>query len=144
MHWHRALYVTHRKSIVPEELDPFYAHRDMETTLREDVEALLHSPDSTVLIAERDGVPAGYVTGHIEEDERRVLSRKGMVEDWFVDPDFRGTGVGAALMRALEEVFRGRGCQMIESMTWSTNAGARKAHAALGFHEVQVRLRKRL
>ena len=144
LHWHRQLYVTHRERIVPSELEAFYAHHDMEGTLREDVGALLQSPDATVLIAERDGVPVGYVTGHIDEDERRVLARKGVVEDWFVDEEARGEGVGAALMKALEETFRKKGCQVVESMTWSSNDGARRAHAALGFHEVQVRFRKRL
>lgn len=144
LHWHRELYVGHRARIVPPELEAFYAHHDMETTLREDVGALLQSPDATVLIAERDGVPVGYVTGHLEEDERRVLARKGVVEDWFVDEEARGAGIGAALMTALEDSFRKKGCHVIESMTWSSNDGARRAHAALGFHEVQIRFRKRL
>lgn len=144
LHFHRALYVDHRREIVPTELDGFYAYRDMESAMRDDVEALLRTPRATVLLAEHDGVPIGYVTGHVEDDPRRVLSRRGVVEDWYVEPEARGTGTGRALVDALLAVFRDAGCQVVESMTWATNTGAREAHRALGFHEVQVKMRKRL
>lgn len=143
LHWHRLLYVAHRAAIVPPELEIFYAYHDMEATLRDDVAALL-SGEAIVLIAELDGAPVGYATGHLDADERRVLEKKGVVEDWFVEEEARGRGVGAELLGALEDAFRRRGCQVIESMTWSTNQGARRAHAALGYHEVQVRFRKKL
>jgi GNAT superfamily N-acetyltransferase len=143
--FHRALYVTHREAILPAKLAPFYAYRDLEAALRDDVDALLRSPRSVVMIAERDGEPVGYATGHTEEDdERRVLRRKGIVEDWYVDHSARGHGIGARLLEALGTVFRHEGCEVIESTTWPFNDGARRAHEALGFDEVEVKYRKRL
>ena len=68
----------------------------------------------------------------------------GVVEDWFVDPSARGERIGAALLAALEAVFREARCDLIESATWSFNEGAVRAHQALGFETYQVRFRKPL
>ena len=35
-------------------------------------------------------------------------------------------------------------CEVIESGTWSTNEGARRAHDSLGFQEIRIVYRKRL
>lgn len=144
LHFHRALYIGHRTAVVPPELDAFVAYRDMDAALRDDVDALLSGPHTMALVAELTEAPAGYVTGHVETDDRRVLARKGVVEDWYVEPDARGAGVGRALLEALERAFRDRGCEVIESETWVGNDGARAAHRALGFLENQVKMRKRL
>ncbi len=144
LHFHRALYSKHRQEIVPPEIGALHAYRDMDGAIRDDVEALLRNPGATVLIAERGGVPVGYATGHVETDPRRVPSRKGVVEDWYVEPEARGAGVGRALLDALLAAFRAAGCELAESMTWASNTGAREAHRALGFHEVHVKLRKKL
>lgn len=143
--FHRALYVAHREAILPTDVAEFYAYRDLDSALQDDVDSLLRSPRAVVMIAERAGEAIGYATGHTEDDdERRVLRRKGVVEDWYVDAAARGAGIGTRLLDALATVFRDAGCQVIESTTWPFNAGARRAHEALGFHEVEVKYRKKL
>lgn len=57
------------------------------------------------------------------------------VEGWWVDPDWRGRGVGAALMAALEAWARQRGFREIASDAESDNVGSQRAHRALGFEE---------
>ncbi len=142
--FHLALYVDHRGRVTPAKLEPFFAHRSFGTVLRDDVDAMLHDRDTFVFLAERDGVPVGYATGTMTHDPRRVLARKGVVGDWFVDEEARGAGVGAALLEALEAHFAAAGCEVMESATWAFNQGARAAHEALGFDEVQVVYRKRI
>jgi GNAT superfamily N-acetyltransferase len=142
--FHRALYIDHRDAVVPQQLQPLYAYRDFERVLREDVRSLCRDPNSLVRIAEKEGQPVGYATGHIEVDSRRVLPRKGIVEDWYVTPEARGHGVGRVLLDALMEEFRQGECDIVESATWSSNEDARRAHDRLGFSEVQVTYRKRL
>jgi len=141
---HQALYVVHRKEIMDPALEAFYAYRDLPTALRDDVDALLSNPNTVALLVEADGEVLGYITGHVEEDRRRVLPRKGVVEDWYVEPAARGRDVGRLLFDALVEVFRDRGCQVVESATWPFNKGARAAHTALGFREVEVKYRLRI
>lgn len=142
--FHEALYVAHRDRVMPAALADLFAYRDFVRTLHDDVDAILSSRESVALLAERGGAPVGYVTGHVETDERRVLPRRGVVEDWYVEPAARGGGVGAALLDAIAAHFRALGCEVLESATWSFNDGARRAHERLGFAEYEVRYRKRL
>ena len=144
MRFHRALYQDHRDEVVSEEDLPLIEYRDYERILRDDLHALMRDPNSHVLVAESQGVAVGYITGRVTVEARRVLSRRGVVEDWYVAPESRGSGVGARLLREIEVRFAAAGCEAIESATWSGNEGARRAHDALGFREIRMMYRKRL
>ena len=141
---HRALYIDHHGSVVPPKVAPLLEYRDFERVLRDDIDGLIDHPNAAVLVAEREGRVVGYITGHIEEEPERLLPRRGVVEDWFVEPAVRGQGVGAALLGALEDVFRETRCDLIESATWTFNESSVRAHTALGFEPYQVRFRKPL
>jgi GNAT superfamily N-acetyltransferase len=144
LRFHRDLYIKHRDELARPDVVPLLAYRDLEGTLRDDVEGLLTSRDTRVLLAERAGQPVGYITGHVEVDPRRVLTRNGVVEDWFVLKAERAQGTGTLLLDTLTEHFRREGCQLVESGTWAFNEGARKAHLKSGFLEIEVKFRKRL
>jgi aminoglycoside 6'-N-acetyltransferase I len=64
--------------------------------------------------------------------------RVAFVEGWYVEPDARGAGVGAALIRAAEEWARSQGCTEIASDTEVDNVSSAAAHLALGFVEAAV------
>lgn len=142
--FHRSLYQDHRDEVVAKEDLPLIEYRDYERILREDMDALLRDRNSHVLIAESQGAAVGYITGRVAVEPRRVLPRRGVVEDWYVAPESRGSGAGALLLREIEKRFATAGCQVVESATWSGNEGARRAHDALGFREIRVMYRKRL
>jgi GNAT superfamily N-acetyltransferase len=144
MTFHRSLYVDYRDQVVPEDDLPLIEYRDYERILHNDLGALLADRDSHVLIAEGQGVALGYITGRITVEPERVLPRRGVVEDWYVAPDARGAGVGARLLRSLEDRFRQAGCDIVESATWAANVSARRIHDELGFSEIRVIYRKRL
>jgi aminoglycoside 6'-N-acetyltransferase I len=61
----------------------------------------------------------------------------GFLEGWFVDTEWRGRGVGRALVAAAEAWARGRGCREFASDTTIDNESSAAAHAALGFEEVE-------
>lgn len=143
--FHRALYVDYRSDLLGEKLHELYAYKDLDRALAEDVDAILANPKSCVLLAEDDrGSAIGYITGHTTFDGRRVLSTKGVVEDWFVHPHARRHGVGKALLETLEAIFREAKCTVIESATFPLNRLARSAHERMGFEEIEVRYRKKL
>jgi L-amino acid N-acyltransferase YncA len=144
LRFHRELYIRHRDDLARPDVVPLLAYRDIESTLRDDVEGLLTGHGTRVLLAEREGKTVGYITGHSEVDPRRVLSRRGMVEDWFVMKSERGRGTGKLLMDTLIESFRRDGCEVVESGTWAFNEHARRAHASAGFLEIEVKFRRRL
>jgi GNAT superfamily N-acetyltransferase len=144
LEFHHALYVEFRDQIAAPEIIPLFAYKNMEATLKDDVEGLLGARSAAVFLAERGGKALGYISGHIEVDHRRVLCRRGVVEDWFVHADARGTGVGPRLLQTLLDWFRADGCEVAESGTWAFNQNARKAHAKAGFAEIEIKLRRRL
>ena len=142
--FHSNLYQAHRDEVVAEQDLPLIEYRDYERILSDDLQALLDDPRSHVLLAESQGVAVGYITGRVNLEPKRVLPRRGVVEDWYVVQESRGSGVGACLLRELEQRFAAAGCEVIESATWSENEGARRAHDALGFREIRVMYRKRV
>jgi len=144
MGFHQSLYQDHRDEVVAKNDLPLIQYRDYERILRDDLDELLRDRNSHVLVAESQGVAVGYITGRVTMEPRRVLPRRGVVEDWYVLPESRDSGVGAVLLRELEERFAAAGCELIESATWSGNEGARRAHDALGFREIRVMYRKRI
>ena len=144
LRFHRDLYIRHRDEMTRSDVAPLLAYRDIESTLRDDVEGLLAGRGARVLLAERAGKPVGYITGHMENDPRRLLSRRGVVEDWFVMKSERGRGTGRLLMDTLLESFRADGCEVVESGTWAFNEHARRAHLKAGFVEIEVKFRKRV
>jgi aminoglycoside 6'-N-acetyltransferase I len=64
--------------------------------------------------------------------------RVAFVEGWYVDPDARGTGVGAALIRAAEEWARSQGCTELASDSEVDDGASAAAHVAVGFEEAAV------
>jgi ribosomal protein S18 acetylase RimI-like enzyme len=142
--FHQSLYQAHRDQVVPKDDLRLIEYRNYDRILRDDLEALLGAQNSHVLVAESEGVAIGYITGRVTVEARRVLPRRGVIEDWYVVPEARGSGAGALLLRELEKRFIAAGCEVIESATWAGNDGARRAHDALGFREIRVMYRKPL
>ena len=62
----------------------------------------------------------------------------GFLEGWYVVPEFRGQGVGRALLAAAEAWALGLGCREFASDAVADNAAGAAAHRALGFEEVVV------
>ncbi len=75
------------------------------------------------LIAERDGQPAGFALYFYNYST--WLGRPGIyLEDLFVLPEFRGLGIGKALLKRVAEIAVEKGCQRLqwEVLDWNTPA----------------------
>jgi len=75
------------------------------------------------LIAEQDGRPAGFAFYFFNYST--WVGRPGIyVEDLFVHPEFRGLGIGKALLQAVAAVAVEKGCQRMqwEVLDWNTPA----------------------
>jgi len=59
------------------------------------------------------------------------------LEGWYVDSDLRRQGVGPALVRAAEAWACSRGFKEFASDTQLANTDSQRAHAAVGFIEVE-------
>jgi aminoglycoside 6'-N-acetyltransferase I len=121
----------------------------MEVDDVEDASKWLARPDAIVIVAERSA-DAG-LAGFIELGARPYAdgcdtSPVAFLEGWYVDEDARRMGVGTALVRAGEEWARQHGYRELASDALLANTTSHRAHAALGFSEVEraVRYRKDL
>lgn len=101
-----------------------------------------------VLVADRgEGRLAGFAEIGLRNYAEGCNSTPvAFLEGWYVDPDVRRQGLGAELVRAVEDWARARGLEELASDTTLDNAVSLKAHLALGFEEVerQICFRKTL
>jgi aminoglycoside 6'-N-acetyltransferase I len=70
--------------------------------------------------------------------------RIGYLEAWYVDPEWRGHGVGRALVEQAEAWARAHDCEEMASDTTPSYPISPVAHAALGYQEVERYFRKDL
>jgi GNAT superfamily N-acetyltransferase len=83
------------------EFDPaLYAlHPDAEERFRHWAARMADDPRATLVVAEEDGHLIGYVLATIECDPPIYVSNEfAIVREWWVEPAFRGRGVGKALI----------------------------------------------
>jgi hypothetical protein len=88
-------------------------------------------PACEALIARLDGEPVGFALYF--HTFSTFLARRGLwLEDLFVLPSARGTGVGEALLRAVADVAVQRGCGRFEWSVLDWNAPAIRFYEGLG------------
>jgi GNAT superfamily N-acetyltransferase len=83
------------------------------------------------VIAEADGVAAGFALYFFNFST--FLARPGLyLEDLFVKPEFRGRGLGKALLLHLAGIARARGCGRMEWAVLDWNTPAIEFYESLG------------
>jgi aminoglycoside 6'-N-acetyltransferase I len=107
-----------------------------------DMDEWLAQPDTTVIVVPRIIGAGGGLAGVAEVGTRSVAescssSPVAFLEGWYVDPDLRRQGVGTALVRAAETWARTKGLKELASDTQLANTDSQRAHAAVGFIEVE-------
>jgi GNAT superfamily N-acetyltransferase len=100
-------------------------------------EELLHEhlfgaqPAAEVLIGECDGAPVGYAL--FFRTFSTFLARPGLyLEDVYVQPPFRGRGLGKALLKALAQLAVARGYGRVEWSVLNWNAPSIAFYQSLG------------
>jgi GNAT superfamily N-acetyltransferase len=116
---------------IPELLDMIRELADFEQLSHEvtatvaDYERALFgdSPSACALLAEQEGILVGYAI-HFSTFSS-FLGKEGVwLEDLYVRPDYRGQGIGKALLKAVGRIAAERGAGRYEwsVLDWNTNA----------------------
>ena len=89
----------------------------------------------------------GFLEASIREVAEDCETRNvGYIEGWYVEPDFRRTGVGRVLVSHAAQWARAKGCKEMGSDCELENEISLKVHLGLGFEETSrlIHFRKRL
>lgn len=90
-----------------------------------------HGPYAHCLLADVNGRTVGFALYFFNYST--FLARPGLyLEDLFVEPDFRGTGIGKALLLALAKLANERGCGRMEWSVLDWNELAIAFYESLG------------
>lgn len=92
-----------------------------------------------VLVAERDGAPAGYVSCHLAK-EPGAGRPGGSIGLLGVAATAQGAGLGGALIDGALEWFAARGVTSVEVVTQGRNVRAQRAYQRRGFVSTNVQL----
>ena len=88
-------------------------------------------PYYSCLIAEHEGVPAGFA--FFFYDYSTWLGRPGIyLEDLFVHPEFRGVGIGKALLQRVAALAVEKGCARLKWQVLDWNTPAIDFYRAMG------------
>ena len=100
---------------------------------REDIERSLFgpSPSAHCLLAEIDGVPRGLAI-HFTNYSTLLGAPCSYLEDLFVEPDYRGRGLGRRLLASVAAWATERGHRRLDWSVLDWNAGAINFYRAIG------------
>jgi len=99
----------------------------------------LREPLEVLMAFDDQGRAIGFIELSIRAyAEGCDTDRVAFVEGWYVDPNARGKGVGAALVGAAEAWARSQGCTELASDAEVENTSGAAAHRAVGFVETGV------
>ena len=88
-----------------------------------------------------DQTVAGYVYGELEgQSWTDLIGPHGKVHDLFVDPSFRGRGIGEALLREAVRRLVDRGAPRVLLDTAWSNAAARRLFERVGYRPTMVEM----
>ena len=93
----------------------------------------------TVLALADDGSACGFAEASLRRDyvNGTESSPVGFLEGWYVAPDWRGRGVGRALIAQVERWTLAQGCSELASDALLENGDSHSAHVACGFDETE-------
>ena len=95
-------------------------------------------PGAAFLAFDASGAAIGFAELSIRSAAEGCSSGwVGYLEGWYVEPRARRRGAGRALIWAAEAWAQSQGCREFASDTQFDNAASARAHAALGFTEVE-------
>ena len=102
-----------------------------------------HIVSNTLFVARDDGI-VGFVMFTIETAGYRQDRTRGIIENIYVDPEYRNDGLGKRLLDAAEEELVERGADTVALEVLADNEDARRFYRRHGYESHRVELEKRV
>jgi ribosomal protein S18 acetylase RimI-like enzyme len=119
--------------------------RDMPEAYGRFLESQMQQPDKIVLVAELDGMIAGYVYAGNEGNDYMVLrGPAGEIYDLVVDPAHRRHGVGRQLLDAVIAALAELGATQVVLFTAEQNHEAQQVFAEAGFRRTMIEMTREI
>ncbi|WP_435528922.1 aminoglycoside 6'-N-acetyltransferase [Lysobacter enzymogenes] len=116
--------------------------------LAEELDDWFEDARLAAFVAQDDDGLCGFAEASLRSDyvNGTESSPVAFLEGWYVAPQRRGQGVGRALIAAVENWGRERGCRELASDALLDHLDSQRAHEACGFEETErvVYFRRRL
>jgi len=128
------------KSVMADSVSP-WRKQDLDQTVKYRDSMLrgfwrwIEQTGSKVLIAEENGQAVGYLILYLDSREELTGLLQGWVMDFAVLQEWRGRGIGKALLQAAEDYCRGEGLGYLGLAVTSHNSRALKLYQDFGFAE---------
>lgn len=122
----------------PEVFKPVFAQDHQERVLK-----MMDDPEQEVLVAEENGQLLGFaMVEYIKREETNSMYavHAAHIVEIGVDEKAQGKGIGTALIQAVKEAAKARGCSSVQLDVWELNQDARHFYEKLGF----VTLRRKM
>lgn len=119
----------------------FFITDDIAKGYRWYFNSLLGDAESLLLVAELDGVIAGYLYGSVEpRDWAKLLDAHGAIHDVFVAEAHRQHGVARALMNEAKTRLGAKGAKQLVLYSASANTQGQALFRALGYRPTMVEM----
>ena len=104
-----------------------------------EIEEILASGTAVFLAFDSQGAAIAFAEAALRHDyvNGTESSPVGFLEGWYVAPQWRGKGLGRALVAAVEGWVRDQGCREFASDALLDNSASLAAHMACGFEETE-------
>lgn len=111
----------------------FYGQASDHASIKRFVQERLEKGDSTIFVADTEGVRLGGFTQLYPSFTTIGLQRIWILNDLFVDPTFRSQGFGEGLIKAAVDFSKASGARNLSLQTALTNTPAKKLYERLGW-----------
>ncbi len=117
---------------------PVFAKDHQERVLK-----MMEDPEQDVLVAEKNGQLLGFaMVEYIKREETNSMYavHEAHIVEIGVDETSQGKGIGTALIQAVKDAAKVRGCRSVQLDVWEFNKSALRFYEKLGF----VTLRRKM
>ena len=117
---------------------PVFAKDHQERVLK-----MMEDPEQDVLVAEKNGQLLGFaMVEYIKREETNSIYavHEAHIVEIGVDETSQGKGIGTALIQAVKDAAKVRGCRSVQLDVWEFNKSALRFYEKLGF----VTLRRKM